>query len=338
MFESSENFLSALNELPVANDEYRIKAEKRQNILTKPNGALGRLEEIAVWLCGWQGTEQPRADRVGAFLFAGNHGVVAEGVSPFPSAVTAQMVQNFKNGGAAINALSDLFGHELKVIPIELDNPTKNFVEEPAMSEEETLAALNVGALAVSECDADIIYFGEMGIGNTTSAAAVATATFGGKGVHWAGPGTGLTSAGVVHKAEVIDRAMKLHQSSFHNCFDIMRAVGGRELAAIMGAVVVARQRSIPVLLDGFVVTAAVAPLLKFGNVSLDHCIAAHCSAEPGHRRLLDRLWLEPLLNLNMRLGEGTGAALAVELVKAAVATHNNMATFEDAQIAGAEQ
>ncbi len=342
MFDHPSQFLDALENLPVASAEFRDLALKRQAQLTKPAGALGRLEDIAIWLAGWQAREKPVVDRVTALLFAGNHGVVEEGVSPFPASVTAQMVENFKQGGAAINALTQQFGHELSVIPLDLERPTRNMTVDAAMSEDELLDVINIGAAAVNDCSADVIYFGEMGIGNTTTAAAIAAAVFGGEGASWAGPGTGLEKAGVVHKASVIDRALALHRSELSNPVEIMRRLGGRELAAIMGGVVAARLKRLPVILDGFVVTAAVAPLCvsadqRIKRDVLAHCIAGHCSAEPGHIRLLEELGLKPLLTLDMRLGEGTGAALAAELVRGAVSTHNQMATFAEAQISGGE-
>ncbi len=335
MFESSEEFLAILTALPSSSEVYQDIARERQLQLTKPEGSLGLLEEIAIWLAGWQQREEPRAELVQALVFAGNHGIVDEGVSPFPAEVTAQMVANFKAGGAAINVLTNLFGHKLAVIPIELNRPTANFAKEPAMSGAETLHAINIGADAVLKLEADFIYFGEMGIGNTTSAAAIAAAVFGGTGVDWAGPGTGLDEQGVKHKAEVIERALNLHRSHADNAFTIMQHYGGRELAAIMGGVAAARIKRLPVIIDGYVVTAAVAPMMISSRDALDHCIAAHCSAEPAHRQLLDALSLVPILELDMRLGEGTGAAIAAELVKAAGATHNHMATFTTARISG---
>ena len=341
MFETTDSFLSALNSLPDTQVEFQEAARARQDQLTKPSGALGRLEDIAIWFAGWQGRERPQLNKVSAFVFAGNHGVVDEGITPFPASVTEQMVLNFENGGAAINALTKQFGHELKVIPLELETPTKNITLAPAMSLDETLSAINVGADTVEACEADLIYFGEMGIGNTTIASTLAAACCGGTGIDWAGPGTGLSSEGVRLKAQIITKALQFHhlekdkiqKKGSSSPLDIMRMVGGREQAAIMGAVVAARLKRIPVLLDGFVVTAAAAPLSLLDVDALDHCMAGHCSAEPAHQRLLDCLWLDPLLNLNMRLGEGTGAALAAELVKGAIATHSKMATFAEADI-----
>ncbi len=333
MFDDPDKFLSSLFHLPAASSQFQDLAIERQSKLTKPCGALGRLEEISVWLSSWQQQERLCVERVEGFLFAGNHGIMEENISSYPSEVTAQMVKNFNQGGAGINAITDQFNHDLKVFPIELDNPTKNFLHEPAMSVEETMAAINIGANAVKESQADLLYFGEMGIGNTTCAAALCAMVFGGAGHEWAGPGTGLSLLRVQEKACIIDRAIALHKETCRTSIDVMAAFGGRELAAIMGAVVAARLRRIPVLLDGFVATAAVVPLILHETDTLDHCLAAHCSAEPGHQRLLDHLWMTPILNLGMRLGEGTGAALATEIVKASAATYNNMATFEEAQV-----
>lgn len=334
MFESPEDFLAALNRLPHASIELKDAALQRQARLTKPAGSLGRLEEVSVWMQSWQSGANIRLDQIEGLLFAGTHGVVEEGVSAYPAEVTAQMVANFQAGGAAINAISRAYGHSLKVIPIALEKPTGNFTRVAAMSEAETLEAINIGAEAVEASEAELIYFGEMGIGNTTVASALSALVLGGDGEDWAGPGTGLEAEGIARKAVVVDQALSLHKSSVQTAFDAMRCLGGRELAAIMGGVVAARLARLPVILDGFVVCAAVCPLVLHGLDTLEHCLVGHCSLEPGHQRLLDALWLDPLLNLGMRLGEGTGAALAAELVRAAVATYNDMATFEDAQVA----
>jgi nicotinate-nucleotide--dimethylbenzimidazole phosphoribosyltransferase len=263
-------------------------------------------------------------------LFAGNHGVTAQGVSPYPSAVTVQMVENFRHGGAAINALSNTLGLKLSVLPLSLDMPTGDISVTDAMSVGETLEALNAGARAVDP-EADLLVVGEMGIGNTTIAAALCAASLGGNGLDWAGAGTGLDSAGVVHKAKVIDRAMA--RASVSGPFEILRQLGGRELAAIAGAVCAARARRLPVILDGFVTCAAVAPLFAAEPAILDHCLAGHRSAERGHARLLERFNLRPVLDLDMRLGEGSGGALAAAVVRAAVATHTQMTTFAGAGV-----
>ncbi|WP_375288226.1 nicotinate-nucleotide--dimethylbenzimidazole phosphoribosyltransferase [Sphingomonas sp.] len=325
-------FESALRTLPAPDPAARAAAAARQAELTKPPGSLGRLEEIALFIAGWQGRARPRIARGRAVVFAGNHGVVAQGVSAFSAAVTAQMVANFASGGAAINALARAAGLTLTVVPLDLDHPTADFTEEPALREAECLAALNSGAEAIG--DADLLVLGEMGIGNTTAAAALAAASFGGAAADWAGPGTGIDAAGIAHKAAVVEAGLARHAGALCSPFEILRRLGGREIAAIAGAVVAARQARVPVVLDGFIASAAVAPLAVAVPEIADHLLAGHCSAEPGHRRLLDRLGLTPLLQLDMRLGEGSGAAVAAGIIRAALAAHDEMATFAEAGVA----
>ncbi|WP_019516802.1 nicotinate-nucleotide--dimethylbenzimidazole phosphoribosyltransferase [Sphingomonas sp. Mn802worker] len=332
--DSAAAFEAALRDLPAADANARAAAEARQAQLTKPAGSLGRLEEIAIFMAGWQRVARPRIERGRAVVFAGNHGVVAQGVSAFPPAVTAQMVANFEAGGAAINALAGSAGLTLRVAPLDLDRPTADFTHAPAMSEAECLHALNAGAAAIA--GADLLVLGEMGIGNSTAAAALAAASFGGSGRDWVGPGTGVDSDGVARKASVVDAALAYHRGALDTPFGILRRLGGREIVAIAGAVVAARHARIPVVLDGFIASAAVAPLARTVPGIVDHLIAGHCSAEPGHRRLLDRLRLRPLLSLDMRLGEGSGAAVAVSVIRAALAAHNGMATFAEAGVADA--
>lgn len=328
-------FHAALAALPDSDAQAAAAAAARQAQLTKPAGSLARLEELAIFFAGWQGREKPAVDRGRVAIFAGNHGVTVHGVSAFPPAVTAQMVANFEAGGAAINALAGAAGLELRVVPIDLDRPTADFTVAPAMSEEECLAALNAGAGAV-EPGLDLLVVGEMGIGNSTAAAALALRSFGGTAADWVGPGTGLDGEGVRRKAAVIERAIAFHEGAPHDPFETLRRVGGREIAAMAGAVLRARQLSIPVLLDGFISCSAVAPLAAAMPGITAHCIAGHCSAEPGHDRLLRRLGLEPLLRLGMRLGEGSGAAVAANIVRSALAAHGGMATFAEAGVSGA--
>ncbi|MEK9211643.1 nicotinate-nucleotide--dimethylbenzimidazole phosphoribosyltransferase [Sphingomonas sp. 2378] len=327
-------FEAALATLPEPDAAARDAATARQGQLTKPPGSLGRLEEIAIFLAGWQGRERPRIERGRAVIFAGNHGVVARGVSAFPAEVTAQMVANFAAGGAAINALAAAAGLALSVVPLDLDRPTMDFTTAPAMSEAECLAALNAGADAVG--DADLLVLGEMGIGNTTPAAALAAASFGGDASDWVGPGTGVDAQGLSRKAVAVADGLSLHRDHLGSAFEILRHLGGREIAAIAGAVLAARAKRVPIVLDGFIGTAAIAPL-AFANPGIAaHCLAGHCSAEPGHVRLLDRLGLTPILSLDMRLGEGSGAAVAVQVIRSALAAHDGMATFAEAGVATA--
>lgn len=308
-------------------------ARARQGTLTKPPGSLGRLEDVAIFMAGWQGTPRPVITRAQALVFAGNHGICAQGVNPFPQEVTAQMVANFRAGGAAINQLCRASGADLQVVALDLDRPTADFTQTPAMTEAEVLAAMATGAAAVDPT-AQIVLLGEMGIGNSTVGAALACALFGGTPADWVGPGTGSDAAGIARKIGAIARGLALHAPDPGQPLQALTAFGGREQAAICGAILAARQARIPVLLDGFICTAAAAVLSRFTG-ALDHCIAAHVSAEPGHTRLLQALGLQPLLSLGMRLGEGSGAAVALGVVRAALAAHEGMATFAEAAVSG---
>ncbi|TDL81760.1 nicotinate-nucleotide--dimethylbenzimidazole phosphoribosyltransferase [Palleronia sediminis] len=307
-------------------------AAARQGQLTKPPGSLGRLEDLAIFMAGWQGREIPRIDRAQALVFAGNHGVCAQGINAFPPEVTAQMVANFRHGGAAINQLCGWAGAELAVVPLDLDRPTADFTQGPAMRPDETLAAMNAGA-AASDPGADVLVLGEMGIGNTTIAAALAAACLGGEVAEWVGPGAGADDATMARKARVV--AAALERNPDRAPMAILSALGGREQAAICGAVLAARAARVPVILDGFICTAAVLPLFAADPGFLDHCLVAHRSAEPGHGRMIAALGKAPLLDLGMRLGEGSGAALALGVLRAALACHGGMATFAEAGVAG---
>jgi nicotinate-nucleotide--dimethylbenzimidazole phosphoribosyltransferase len=335
-FASLADFERSVADLPGPDTAAIAAAEARQARLTKPAGSLGRLEDIAVFFAGWQRRERPRIEAGKVVVFAGNHGVTAQGISAFPASVTSQMVANFAAGGAAINALAGAAGLQLQIVPLELDRPTADFIAAPAMSEAECLAALSAGAASVSP-DLDVLVVGEMGIGNTTAAAALCARSFGGTGADWVGPGTGLDAAGVTRKAEVVDHALAFHADAPHTPFETLRRVGGREIAAIAGAVLRARQLGVPVVLDGFISCSALASLAAAAPAITAHCLAGHCSAEPGHARLLGALGLEPLLRLGMRLGEGSGAAVAVGVIRAALAAHAQMATFDEAGVSGAE-
>ncbi len=317
--------------LPKPDGDAAEAARARQNQLTKPPGSLGKLEEIAVFMTSWQKTDRPKIDTAQALVFAGNHGICDRGVNPFPQAVTHQMVLNFEAGGAAINQLCRANGADLTVVPLDLDTPTQDFTKAPAMTEAETCAAFNTGAAAV-DTDADILLLGEMGIGNSTIAAALACASFGGEPRDWVGAGTGSDADGMALKAQVIGEGIARHGTD--DPLHVLAALGGREQAAICGAVLAARAASIPVLLDGYICTAAVAPLVATSPSLLDHCLVGHASAEPGHARLTLAMDKQPVLDFAMRLGEGTGAALALGIVRSALACHNGMATFAEAGVA----
>jgi nicotinate-nucleotide--dimethylbenzimidazole phosphoribosyltransferase len=331
-FKSLDELRAACQNLPAGSEAAAQAVALRQDTLTKPQGSLGRLETIVAWLARWQGRDMPKLDKVKVIVFAGSHGVTAQGVSAFPSEVTVQMVTNFAGGGAAINQLARVAGAELDVIPLEIERQTGDFTQKPAMDEQEFLAAVTAGHEAVTK-GTDLICFGEMGIGNTTPAAAIAAALFGGGAEKWTGRGTGVDDAGLRRKIVAIDKGLALHAETLADPLKIAAALGGRELAAILGATLAARQFGIPVLLDGFVCTAAAAPLAKLDANGLAHTLAAHVSAEAGHRALLQALNLDPLLDLGMRLGEGSGACLAVNLVRSALECHTGMASFAEAGV-----
>ena len=318
--------------MPSGDEQAAASVKQRQADLTKPPGSLGRLETLAAWLGAWQSRAMPRIDKVDVLVFAGNHGVVRHGVSSYPGSVTAQMVENFRRGGAAINQIVSVADASLHVVPLQLDEPTQDFTDGPAMDEATFLQAVMTGFDAVpTECD--LLCLGEMGIGNTTAAAALAAALFGGDGARWAGRGTGVDDNGLARKRQVIDAALKRHAALSGDPLRIAASLGGRELAAILGAALAARHHVIPVVLDGFVCTAAVAPLMQLRADALDHCVLAHLSNEAGHRGLAEALRLEPLLDFGMRLGEASAAALAVPLLRAVAACHSGMATFAEAAV-----
>jgi nicotinate-nucleotide--dimethylbenzimidazole phosphoribosyltransferase len=331
-FASFSDLRAACSDLPAGDSAVADRVAARDAELTKPPRSLGRLEDLIEWLARWQRRSPPRLDRIDVLVFAGNHGVAAQGVSAYPTEVTAQMVANFASGGAAINQLARVAGASLRVIPLSLEKPTADFTLEPAMDEDAFLAAVTAGQDAIP-AEADLVCLGEMGIGNTTAAAAIAAALFGGGGTRWAGRGTGVDDRGLARKQEAIDHALARHEAALADPLRVAAALGGRELAAILGAVLSARQQNIPVLLDGFVCTAAAAPLVRVRADALAHAAAAHVSAEAGHKILLGELGLEPILDLNMRLGEASGAALAVLILRAALACHTGMATFADAGV-----
>jgi nicotinate-nucleotide--dimethylbenzimidazole phosphoribosyltransferase len=329
-FTTLDAFQAILAAAPQVDVQSKAGAEARNSTLTKPAGSLGRLEDIAIWYASWRRDARPRIDAPQVIIFAGNHGVTAQGVSAFPAEVTAQMVINFEQGGAAINQLSQNAGAEMSVHAIELDRPTHDFTVQPAMSEADCVAALTVGWNAVSDTT-DLLVVGEMGIGNTTPAAAICNALFGGEASDWTGRGTGVDDAGLKNKQDVVAKGVAKFGDL--DALQILAALGGRELAAMAGAIARARHLRIPVILDGFICCAAAAVLEQAHSGALDHCIAGHTSAESGHERLLAALGKKAMIDFGLRLGEGSGAALALPLVKAAVACHSGMATFSEAGV-----
>lgn len=328
------------------------QALARQQQLTKPAGSLGRLEQIAVQLAGLQGQLKPRLDQVHIAIFAGDHGVVAEGISAYPQAVTGQMLQNFVNGGAAISVLARQLNAQLEVVDLgtidpHLDLPgvrhlrvgpgTANFAQAPAMTWEQGLQALQGGrdsALRAAASGAQLFIGGEMGIGNTTAASALACALLGCPASELSGPGTGLNADGVRHKAAVIERALTLHADLAADPVQRLFCFGGFEMAALVGAYLGCAQAGIAVLVDGFICTVAALVAVRINPGCRDWLLFGHCGAEPGHRRLLAELDAEPVLALGLRLGEGSGAALAVPVLRLACDLHGQMATFAEAAVA----
>ncbi len=322
-----------LTDAPSPDPNARATAEARNAVLTKPPDALGRLEDLAIWYAAWRGEARPQLRAPQVLVFAGNHGIAARGVSAFPAEVTAQMVANFAAGGAAINQLSDLAGASLSVHPIELDRPTADFTQGPAMSEADVMAAIAVGWDAVDP-GADLLVVGEMGIGNTTSAAAIACALHGGAPADWTGRGTGVDANGIARKAQVVAEGLAANPDATGDPLEALRCLGGREIAAMAGAMARARVGQIPVILDGFICTAAAAVLHAACPGALDHAVAGHVSDERAHGAMLQRLDKTPLLSLDLRLGEGSGAALAIQILKGALACHSGMASFDEAGVA----
>ena len=320
------------DDLPGPDVEAAEATRAREAELLKPPGALGRLERICEWLSAWQGRHPPGAERLMVAVFAGNHGVVAQGVAPYPQRVTAQMVESFRHGGAAINQLCLSVGAGLQVFDLALEQPTADITEAPAMSETDCAAAFLYGREAIAEAP-DIVCLGEMGIGNTTVASALVMALHGGRAADWVGPGTGSHGGMLARKTAAVEKAVALHAG--HPPLELLRRLGGREFAAIAGAIVAARFERVPVILDGFCACAAAAVVKALAPGGVEHCLAGHVGGEPAHRRLLEILGLEPLLDLGMRLGEASGATLALGVVAAAARTHAGMATFAEAGVSG---
>lgn len=326
-------------------------AETRQSILTKPPGALGQLERIAVRLAALQGTDEPNANNVYIVVFAADHGVAAEGVSAFPQAVTAEMVRNFARGGAAISVLARELGATLEVINLgtvnhpgaldgvknyELGRGTANFAIEPAMTEHQLACALHAGRHAAERAklaNAHVFVGGEMGIGNTTAAAALACALLEAAPEDIAGPGTGLDAAGVKRKVDVIRCALALHGPHLTSPLEMLRHLGGFEIAALAGCYIACAQMGVPVMIDGFISSSAALTAVRLRPGVEEWMLLSHLSAEPGHRSILRALGQTPLLDLGLRLGEGSGAATAIPLLRMACALHNGMATFAEAGV-----
>ena len=334
-FSSLDEFRSFIADLPGANFLAQTAAIDRNAQLTKPQGALGDLENLAIWYASLIGNGRPSLVAPQVIIFAGNHGIAATGVSAFPPEVTQQMVYNFQAGGAAINQICNVFGAKMDVISLDLDRPTQDFTQGSAMSENDLLVALQTGWRAVDPT-ADLFIAGEMGIGNTTSAAAIVAALYGGGAMAWVGRGTGIDDAGLTLKRSLVDAGLARHKDVFGDPLAILQTLGGREIAAMVGAIASARLHRIPVLLDGFICASSAAVLQAINPSALDHTQAGHVSAEGAHAKLLSKLGKKPILSVGLRLGEGSGGALAIGVLKAAVACLSGMATFAEADVSGA--
>ncbi|WP_375613407.1 MULTISPECIES: nicotinate-nucleotide--dimethylbenzimidazole phosphoribosyltransferase [unclassified Bartonella] len=323
-----DDFRALLTNLPVADEFSIILAKKRQKDLTKEQGTLGKLGDIAVWYAGWRGTEKPIVTRPLVAIFSGNHGIVEENITPFPQSMTQKMVENFASGGAAINQICIAYDLGLKIFDLALEYPTMNITKDAAMDERSAAATMAFGMESIAG-GTDLLCIGEMGIGNTAIASALCLALFGGEVEEWTG--NAMESEGDFYQRKIaaVKTAISLHKDYFNDPFEIMRRLGGREIAAMVGAILAARIEKIPVILDGFVATVAAAVLYKMHPKALDHTLVGHVSSETAHRKLLKKIGKEPLLDLGMRLGEGTGAAMAAGIVKAAVLTHAQMAVLE---------
>lgn len=325
---------------------------QHQNNLTKPQGSLGVLEEISIQLGGITGNKFPTITKKAVVVMAGDHGVVAEGVSAFPQEVTPQMVLNFTHGGAAINVLSRHAGAEVVVVDVGVATPivhekvlamnvrpgTANMAQGPAMSREEAVKAVEVGITVAEDLISkgyELLATGEMGIGNTTASSAIIAAFMGISAREVTGRGTGLDKSGITHKEAVIDRALAVNKPDATDPWDVLAKVGGLEIAGLAGLILGAAAHRIPVVIDGFISSAAALVASKLAPKSLNFMIASHCSAEMAHRKLLQYLKLKPVLELEMRLGEGTGAVLSFHLIEAALKIIKEMATFESAGVSG---
>ncbi len=324
---------AGLADLPGPDEAAAEAVRRRASQVLRPTGALARLDDAAAWLAGWQRTERPHADRPAVVIFVADHGVAAEGVSAYPSDITLEMLDALRRGVATASVMAAALGARLDIVDVGACRPSGNLRREPALSPARFAECLAAGRAAVATASdtsgADVLILGEMGIGNTTAAAAVCATLFGGRAELWTGRGTGVDDATLAHKVAVVDAARR-RVPDHAGPLEILRQVGGPDLAAIAGATVEARRRSVPIVLDGFVVTAAVAPLAHVQARALDHVIAGHCSGEPGHRLLLDKLGLAPLLDLGLRLGEASGALAALPLLRLATACVNDVATFEE--------
>jgi len=298
--------------------------------LLRPSGALAWLDEIAAWVAGWQRTDAPTVDRPAALVFAADHGVAAATkVSAYPTGITEALFGAFQQGRSTISAFAQIAGATVDAVDVGIGRPTGDIRYEAAMTPERFDEVVETAFTSVDRLDCDLLVLGEIGIGNTTPSAAIAAALAGGETAAWVGRGTGVDDDGLARKRAAVQESVR-RIAGITDPLEILREVGGAELVAIAAATIAARHRSIPVVLDGYVVTSAVLPLAMMNPAALDHCTVGHCSTEPGHRKLLERLDKRPLLDLDMRLGEGSGAMAAVPLIAMACAGVTKVPTYEE--------
>ena len=330
-----EHLHSALAEMPGPDPSSAAAVAERAGTVLRPAGAFARLDQVAVWLGGWQRRPDPLVRQPAVVIFGGDHGVARHSVSAYPAEITVAMAAAITGGVATSSALAAAHGASMTFVDVGVGKPTEDFTVEDAMSVDRFAESWFAGVDAVAHLETDLLIVGELGIGNTTAAAAVAAGLFGGTAADWVGRGTGVDDEGLRRKQDVVEAGLARLAVGDSSPLEVLRRLGGTELAAMAGAVAEARRRSIPVLLDGFIATAAIATLDRAAPGALDHALAGHCSAEKGHRRLLDALDKEPLLDLDLRLGEASGALVALAVVAAAAVAVTNVATFAEAEIAG---
>lgn len=319
----------SLERLPTCDQASQNAVRDRASNVLRPTGALQTLDEIAILIAGWHATSAPRITRPAALVFAADHGVASSSVSAYPADITASMLKAYQSGKSTLSVFAKIAGATVHAVDVGVGRPTKDIQVEAAMSQQRFDEAITAGRNAVEQLDADLLVLGEMGIGNTTAAAAVTAAILGGQTTSWVGRGTGVDEEGMARKCSAVDRAVT-RINEIKDPLEILRQVGGAEIAAMAGALVAARLRRLPVVIDGYVVTSAALPLHQISSTALDHCLFGHCSAEQGHRKVLTHLNKLPILDLSMRLGEGSGAMAAVPLIAMACAGVTEVPTFQE--------
>lgn len=319
----------SLERLPTCDQASKNAVRDRASNVLRPAGALQTLDEIAILIAGWHATSAPRITRPAALVFAADHGVASSSVSAYPADITASMLKAYQSGKSTLSVFAKIAGATVHAVDVGVGRPTKDIQVEAAMSQQRFDEAITAGRNAVKQLDADLLVLGEMGIGNTTAAAAVTAAILGGATTSWVGRGTGVDEEGMARKCSAVDRAVT-RIKEIKDPLEILRQVGGAEIAAMAGALVAARLRRLPVVIDGYVVTSAALPLHQISSTALDHCLFGHCSAEQGHRKVLTHLNKLPILDLSMRLGEGSGAMAAVPLITMACSGVTDVPTFQE--------